>query len=45
MQDMRTRLDAEGARTSSFSPVEFSAFVRSGPEDWGKVVKQAGIAQ
>ena len=41
--DMRTRLDAGGARTSSFSPVEFAAFVRSEREDWGKVVKQAGI--
>ena len=41
--DMRTRLDAGGARPSSFSPVEFAAFVRSEREDWGKVVKQAGI--
>ncbi len=41
--DMRTRLDAGGARTSSFSPAEFTAFVRSEREDWAKVVKQAGI--
>jgi tripartite-type tricarboxylate transporter receptor subunit TctC len=41
--EMRARLESGGARSSSYTPEQFSAFVRSEREDWAKVIRQAGI--
>jgi len=40
---MKERLAGEGADPTSSSPAEFTAFIRTEIEKWGKVVKEAGI--
>lgn len=41
--DMKERLAGEGADPTSSSPAEFTAFLKTEIEKWGKVVKEAGI--
>jgi tripartite-type tricarboxylate transporter receptor subunit TctC len=41
--DVRKRLEDLGAEVLGTSPEEYSAFIRSEIEKWGKVIKAAGI--
>ena len=41
--DMVKRLAAEGSEPVGSSPDEFAAFIKTENEQWGRLIKQAGI--
>ena len=43
MADVKTRLSSEGLETTTSTPEQFAAFIKSELAKWGKVVKESGM--